>query len=621
MLELAGLLVLGFFAQWLAWRIRVPAILPLIIVGLLVGPFSTLLTGGPKFVNGDHIFEGKLLFDVVSLSVGLILFEGGLTLHLKEIRKHGTVVRNLLFFGAVITMLLGGFFTMWIMDFGPRMSFLFASLIIVTGPTVIGPILRNVKPNANINTVLKWEGILIDPVGALIAILTYEFIVSGQSGNDFLIVMKDFALTVLSGTGVGVGMAFLTHYLLKKNLIPPYLRNVVILAIVIFSFVLSDLLHIESGLLAVTLMGIILNNIKTPHLQELEDFYQEIVIVLISFLFVLLSSRIEMSDIRIIFEHTIWGIPRSLILFAVVVFILRPLVVFASTYRSPLSLREKLFISWISPRGIVTAAIASIFALDLTQNTSIRLSFDEIFEASMLLPLTFLIILGTVVLQSLTATPIARFLGVLRTEASGVIFLSAAYPARFLAKWLQGQGVEVVMLDMSQTNTQAALSEGLTVIRGNALDESLQERVDFTRYGQFYGMTQNTEINTLAEKIFKKETGDNRVFRLISEQEMQLKDRDDMPQNFLLQGKIDFAGLTRLLESNPQIETKDLATRQEAEQFLKGLTPEQYPLFIHQKDKKRFVPLTLNNLTEEFGKNCALVYIQGKAKTDESAKI
>lgn len=607
MVELASLLVLGFFAQWLAWRIRLPAILPLIIVGLLVGPLSTLVTGGPKFVNGDHIFEGRLLFDVVSLSVGLILFEGGLTLHIREIQKHGSVVRNLLIFGPIVTMVLGGFLTMWIMEFGARMAFLFSSLIIVTGPTVIGPILKNVRPNANINTILKWEGILIDPVGALIAILTYEFIISGQSGNDFLVVMKDFLLTVLSGTGVGVGMALLIHYLLSRNLIPNYLRNVVVLAIVIAAFTLADVLHVESGLLAVTLMGIILNNMKTPYLEDLEQFYQEIVIVLISFLFVLLSSRIEMTDIKVIFENKIGGVPRSLIIFALVVFLLRPIVVFLSTWNSEnVSLREKLFISWISPRGIVTAAIASIFALDLTQNTDIKLSLDEVFQASMLLPMTFLVILGTVVLQSLTAAPLARLLNVQQTEASGVIFLSAAEPARFLARFLKSKGIDVLLYDTSQINIRDASREGLEVAQDNVMDEQTRERLDLVHYGQFYGMTQNVEINTLAGNLFSKELGKNRVFRLISKPEMKLQEKD-LQANMLFQGKMDFGGFLDLIRKKPEIKEKALGTKQEVEQFLSEA--ERLPLFIFRKDKKRYVPVTQSNLETEFSKGASLIYI------------
>ncbi|MEM6298733.1 MAG: sodium:proton antiporter [Bacteroidota bacterium] len=609
MIELASLLVLGFFAQWLAWRIRLPAILPLIIVGLLVGPLSTLITpDGTKFVNGDHIFEGRLLFDVVALSVGLILFEGGLTLHVKEIKQHGTVVRNLLIFGPIVVFVLGGFMTMWILDFGPRMAFLFSSLIIVTGPTVIGPILRNVRPNATINTVLKWEGILIDPIGALIAILTYEFIVSGQSGNGLLVIFKDFALTVASGTVVGVVMALLVNYLLRKNLIPPYLRNVVILALVIAAFAISDTLHVESGLLAVTLMGIILNNMKTPHLHEMEEFYQEVVIVLISFLFVLLSSRIEMGDIKMIFENTLWGIPRSLILFALVVFVLRPLVVFMSTYKSNVSFREKLFLSWISPRGIVTAAIASIFALDLTQNTDIKLSLDEIFQASMLLPMTFLVILGTVVLQSLTATPLARRLGVQRTKANGVIFLSADEPARFLARILNKHDIPVLLTDTSKANIREATRQGLDTLQGSILEETVQEKIDFARYGQLFAMTPNTEVNVLATTNYKQEIGENRVFRLISNREMELT-VEGLPDNLLFGGKVDFVRFVSAIRRKPEVQEKAFETSQELKDFITNSKNKVIPLFLHRKDKNRFMPLSNRNLEEEFVKGDSLILI------------
>ncbi len=297
MIELAGLLVLGFFAQWLSWRIKVPAILPLIIIGLLVGPISTLFTGdegylvstGPKLIDGDSIFQGQVLFDVVSLAVGLILFEGGLTLKLSEVKVLGKAVRNIIVIGSAVTMAGGTVAAMLIMDFTVQTSLLFGSLIIVTGPTVIGPILRNVKPNFNITTVLKWEGILIDPVGALIAILTYEFIISGTAGAQIgWIALKTFAITIAVGIAIGWAVAWLGNILINKELIPKYLQNIVILGLVITAFALSNSIQHESGLLAVTIMGMALVNMKTSNLKEIITFNEDLVIIL-DFVFVCAS--------------------------------------------------------------------------------------------------------------------------------------------------------------------------------------------------------------------------------------------------------------------------------------------------------------------------------------------
>ena len=213
MIELASILVLSVLAQWLAWKIKIPAILPLIIIGLAVGPLSTYFTPyGDKLLDGDNIFSGDFLFSFVSISVGVILFEGGLTLKLSEIRYRVGTVRNLLIFGPIITLVGGGLAAHYLLDLNYRLAFLFGALIIVSGPTVVMPILRNVRPNERVNTVLKWEGILIDPLGALIAVLVYEFIQSGGGhGQEFTLdILKEFFLTVASGVFVGAvaGSAF-----------------------------------------------------------------------------------------------------------------------------------------------------------------------------------------------------------------------------------------------------------------------------------------------------------------------------------------------------------------------------------------------------------------------------
>ena len=348
MLELAGILVLGIFAQWLAWRIKQPAILPLILIGLAVGPFSTLFTpDGSKLLDGDSIFTGDLLFSFVSISVGVILFEGGLTLRIKEIRTQAKTVRNLLLVGIVGTFLLGGMAAHYIMEMSWSMSFLFGALIIVSGPTVVLPILRNVKPNTNINTILKWEGILIDPFGALVAVLVYEVVKSAHPGESYTLEMlQEFFITISSGMVAGAISAGILWYLLAKNQLPKYLRNVFTLGLVILTFAFAEVIHEEAGLMATTVMGIILANTKLEELKKILSFKEDVVLILVSVLFLLLSSRINLNSI----ETLGW---RSMVLFGAVVLLVRPICVFLATLRSDLNWREKVFISWIGPRGIV----------------------------------------------------------------------------------------------------------------------------------------------------------------------------------------------------------------------------------------------------------------------------
>lgn len=610
MLELAGLLVLGFFAQWLSWRIKVPAILPLIIIGLLVGPISTLFTGdegylvskGEKLIDGDSIFQGKVLFDVVSLAVGLILFEGGLTLKLSEVKVLGKAVRNIIVIGSAVTMAGGTVAAMLIMDFSIQTALLFGSLIIVTGPTVIGPILRNVKPNFNITTILKWEGILIDPVGALIAILTYEFIISGTAGAQIgWIAFKTFAITIAVGIAIGWAMAWLGNILITKELIPKYLQNIVVLGLVITAFALSNSIQHESGLLAVTIMGMALVNMKTSNLKEIISFNEDLVIILISFLFVLLSSRIDIVDIELVLTL------KSFILFAVVVFILRPLSVFLSTWGTNLTLNEKLFLSYICPRGIVTAAVASIFSISLFQSKDYIIDLDE---AAMLLPLVFLVIVGTVVLQGLTAKSVARLLGVTRKEPNGVVFLSADESARFIAKILQKYNVPILLADTSKANTREASMQQIPVYEGSILNEEAWEQIDFAQYGQLWAMTPNAEINALACRIVGEELVKDKVFRFISNREQETLNKEDYPKNILFEGRADFIAFSHFIRKNPEIKEQKVNSREEVLAILDAAENKGklIPLFVI--NDKNFIEPALAVTPLEVGKENKFVYLK-----------
>jgi NhaP-type Na+/H+ or K+/H+ antiporter len=602
--------VLGFFAQWLAWRIKVPAILPLIIIGLIVGPISTLFTGdgeifttkGSKLIDGDSIFQGKVLFDVVSLAVGLILFEGGLTLKLSEVKVLGKAVRNIIVIGSVVTMAGGTVAAMLIMDFTVQTALLFGSLIIVTGPTVIGPILRNVKPNFNITTILKWEGILIDPIGALIAILTYEFIISGTAGSQIgFIALKTFAITIAVGIAVGWVTAWLGNILISKELIPKYLQNIVVLGLVITAFALSNSIQHESGLLAVTIMGMALVNMKTSNLKEIISFNEDLVIILISFLFVLLSSRIDIVDIELVLTT------KSFLLFAVVVFVLRPLSVFLSTWGTNLTLNEKIFLSYICPRGIVTAAVASIFSISLFQSKDYIIPLDE---AAMLLPLVFLVIVGTVVLQGLTGKAVARMLGVTRKEPNGVVFLSADESARFIAKILQKYNIPILLADTSKANTREASMQQIPVYEGSILNEESWEEVDFAQYGQLWAMTPNAEINALACKIVGEELVKDKAFRFISNREQETLNKEDYPKSILFEGRADFITFSHFIRKNPEVKEKQVNNREEVLTILdaKENKGKIIPLFVI--NSKNFIEPALALTPIEVGKENKFIYLQ-----------
>ncbi|NLR91323.1 cation:proton antiporter [Flammeovirga agarivorans] len=575
MVELASLIGLGFFAQWLGWKVKIPAILPLILIGLLVGPVSTLFTpDGAKFIDGDKIFHGDLMFDVVNLSVGLILFEGGMTLKIKETKNLGGVIWRILIFGTIITLIGGALATHYIMGFSYRIAFLFGGLIIVSGPTVVGPMLRNIKPNNRINTILKWEGILIDPIGALTAILIFDFVLSGQPNELFtFFALKGFILLTLAGLFVGGVASFITIKMLNdRNILPEHLKNTIILGAVIGTFALSDMLHAESGLLAVTVYGMIIGNSKVASLKSILHFTEDITVILISFLFVMLSSRMQVDDLLALVNT------KSALLFIVIIYVIRPLVVLSSTIGTSLSWRERIFISYISPRGIVAAGVASLFTIKLTTG-SVPINEMQVEEAKMLLPLTFMIIVGTVVIQGLTAKPLAKALKVTRKEPNGILFLGASEVGRFIAKILKKYDIPVMMSDTSKPNIREAQGQGIKTYEGSILSEGALEFVDFSAYGQLFSTTSNDEINILGNRTISSELGMNKVFRLASRNEVRMNTLQK-PQHLLFQGKYDFIGLTHLIRRKHIVKNVKSEQYYDQEESLKLLSTFDLPIFI-----------------------------------------
>lgn len=574
MLELASIFVLGIFAQWLAWKIKQPAILPLILIGLAIGPLSTFFTeDGSKLIDGDAIFTGDLLFSFVSISVGVILFEGGLTLNIKEIRSLAGTVRNLLIIGALVTFVGGGFAAHYIMDLSWEISFLFGALIIVSGPTVVIPILRNVRPNTNVNTVLKWEGILIDPLGALVAVLMYEFILSSKHGSGYqLEVFQDFFITISAGIVLGGLGALFLYYLIKNNSLPSYLQNVFTLALVIFTFSFSELIHAEAGLMAATVMGIVLANVKLEELKKILSFKEDVSVILISVLFILLSSRIDIAQI----EKLGWP---SLVLFLVVILLIRPVGVLLSTRKANLNWKEVFFISWIGPKGIVAAAVASLFSIDLVREGG----YVDPREAELLLPLVFLIIVGTVVIQGSSAKWVASLLGVRRKEPNGILLVGANELARKIAKILTRQGIYTLMVDNSVPNVREAKKMGLRAIQANILADTIFDEIDLSKIGKLAAVTSNSGLNDLACSWFEKELGENNCFRLASKEESDNTNLP-LPKNVLFNSRVDFVALVQLLRTEGAVEEVQFENSVHYEEFMDKHTTQIIPLFYKNED-------------------------------------
>ena len=559
MVELAGIIILGILARWFAWKFKIPAILPLILIGLFVGPIATLISeNGHPWIqpiwDGDRgLFPGENLFYFVSLAIGIILFEGGLTLKRGEVSKVGPVIGKLISFGAAITFFGGGVAAHYIFGLNWRISFLFASLIIVTGPTVISPILRNIPLKKDVSAVLKWEGILIDPIGALVAVLIFEFISIGGDAGYSKQALLEFGKIVLIGFSFGISGGYALYFAIKKRLIPHYLLNVVALSVVLLIFVLSDIFAKESGLLSVVVMGMFLGNSDLPNLKELLYFKESLSVLLISILFILLAANISIDELLLIYN---WN---TAILIAVIIFLLRPLSVFSSTINSSLKTNEKLFISWVGPRGIVAAGIASLFGTKL-----VNMGMEG---AEYITPLVFAVVLITVLLNATTARFFASVVGVFLKKSEGILIVGASKVSRLIASYLQRNKRHVVLVDSNQANVAQAQELDLEAFTANIYSEDLASNIELSDVGYLLALTGSQEVNRQAINRLGGVFGETGTFRLMSSEEKELGLEDDAQE--LFSKTHDFVMMEEVARTYPSIQEVPVGSKK---QFLKLLS-------------------------------------------------
>ncbi|MDP5061566.1 MAG: cation:proton antiporter [Maribacter sp.] len=548
MLELAGIIILGILAQWVAWRLKLPAILPLILIGLIVGPLSTLYTeDGSKIIepiwNGTKgLFPGESLYYFVSLAISIILFEGGLTLKRSEIKNIGPVITKLITLGSLTTFFGASLAAYFLFGLSWQLCFLFSALIIVTGPTVITPILRNIPLKKDVSAILKWEGILIDPIGALAAVLVYEFISVGEGQAYTMTALIEFGKILLFGFTFGFTFAHALTFLIKKSFIPHYLLNVVSLSVVLGVFVMSDVFAHESGLLAVVVMGMVMGNTNLPNIKELLYFKESLSILLISILFILLAANINIADLELIYT---W---KTVALFLSIVLIIRPLGVFLSSIGSNLKFNEKLFISWVGPRGIVAAGIASLFGSKLLARGEAG--------AEYITPLVFMIVLGTVLLNATTARIFAKLIGVFLNKSEGILILGASKVSRLIGVYLHKNNRHVVLIDNNQTNIDKANKLGLEAISANIYSDNLTDNIELNDIGYLMALTANSDINRYAIDKFQDAFGENGSFRLVDADEMS--DPENNPKEGLFSHTDDFIKLMEAARKYPSIHEIEL---------------------------------------------------------------
>lgn len=572
MLEFAAIIILGVIAYWVAWKFKIPAILPLILIGLTVGPLSTFITSDgtqwiqPVWDGTRGLFPGERLFNFVSLAISIILFEGGLTLKKDEILHVGPVIGKLITVGSLVTFTGGGIAAHYIFNLSWEISFLFSALIIVTGPTVIGPILRNIPLKKDVSAVLKWEGILIDPIGALVSVLVFEFISVGHGYEYTKEAFVEFAKIVIIGLSIGFTSAYALYYSFKFKIVPHYLLNVVTLASVLLVFVLSDLFAHESGLLAVVIMGMVLGNMNVAELKEILYFKESLSILLISILFILLAANISIDDLLLLYT---W---ETLYLFLIVVFILRPIGVFLSTYNSKLKFNEKIFISWVGPRGIVAAGIASLFGLKLEMQGELG--------AHYITPLVFMIVLGTVLLNATTARSFAKLVGVFLKTSDGIMIIGASNFSRLIANYLKNNGRRVVLVDNNTGHIEKAHNLGLEAILGDIYADELFTDIELNDIGYLLALTGGGSVNEFALEKYTTTFGEEGSFRIMTTEE--LKEGIHTSNEHLFTDKDDYLNLSEIVRDFPIVNEVILNSPEHYKKLLEEINnePQSVPLFL-----------------------------------------
>lgn len=536
---LASIGIASLFFQWLAWRVRMPAILFLLAGGIAAGPVLGVLQPEPLL--------GDLLFPVISLAVAVILFDGALTLKYDEIRGQGKMVRNLIPVGSVVTGVIGTLAAQFVLDLSWEVSLLFGAIAIVTGPTVIAPLLRSVRPNQNLANILRWEGIIIDPVGALLAVLVFEAIISWGQGNVFWHSVYIFGKTVVVGLVFGAIAGWINGTALRKHMLPQYLHNAGTLTFMLGVYALSNEIAHESGLLTVTVMGIWMANMKMVPIDDILEFKESLSVLLISALFIILAARVDFGDIA----QLGWGLVAVL---AILILVARPLSIVLSSIGTTLDWRDKVFLSWIAPRGIVAAAVSALFAFQLES--------EGYADAGALVPLVFMLIIVTVTLQSLTARPLARALGVAEPAAFGFLILGANTGARAIAQALQKNDVPVTVVDTNWENIKQARMEGLKVYFGNPTSEHASNHLDLTGVGKLLVISPYKQLNSLATYHFLDWFGPGTVYSLSESDQDQKASHQAAEKIQQTQGLFDdlsFAKLASLMSRGYVVKTTQLS--------------------------------------------------------------
>ena len=484
--------MLGIGAQWLAWRTGWPAIVLMLAAGFLAGPVLGLF-------DPEHAF-GDLLDPMIAIGVALILFEGGLSLDFRELRHAGEGVWRLVLLGGPIAWVLGAFAAHSIGGLEWPVAILFAGILVVTGPTVVMPLLRQSSVKARPAAILKWEAIVNDPIGALFAVVSYEYFraVTESPGASLFEVVPPLIIAAIIAGLIGYVAAAAIAWAFPRGAIPEYLKVPVLLTSVIVVFVLSNQIEHEAGLVAVTVMGIALANMNVSSLRSIHPFKQNIAVILIAGIFVLLSASLEFEELA----YLNWNFGLFLL---ALLFLVRPATILLSLLGSSVPWNERLFLSWIAPRGIVLVAISGLFALRLE---------DIGYDGTALIGLSFAVVVATIVAHGFTIDLVARLLNLKGSNRPGVLIVGSTPWTISLALMMQELKAPVMVVDSSWQRLALARQKGLPFYHGEIINEATEHNLDLTPYSVLVAATENEAYNALVCNEFAYEIGRDTVFQL-----------------------------------------------------------------------------------------------------------
>ncbi|MCF8721667.1 cation:proton antiporter [Nitrospina gracilis] len=488
--KLVGVIILGISLHWLAWRIRIPSIVLFFAAGVLIGPAWGWVDPSEDF--------GPLLQALIKLAIAIILFEGGLNLRFHELRQSGRAVKQIILLGLPLSWGFGFAACHWVAGLSVPVSVLLSAILVVTGPTVILPLVRHAKLSPRTASVLKWEGIINDPIGVLLAVLVAE-ILTHDAAQTTQSILAHFGLAIAGSIALGIAGGLFLKFAFEKGHVPEFLKIPMVLCMVISLFGIANLLAEEMGLLAVTVLGITMGNIRMLIFYELRRFKENITTLLVATVFILLTAELEAKH----FANLDW---RALGFILSILFLVRPLAVGLGTLGAGLKWNETLLLGWIAPRGIVAASVAGLFAPRLIER-----GYDD---AVSLLPLVFGVIVFTVVLHGLSLEWLARRLELSSDKQEGVVIVGANPWTTELASVLRELDLPVVLVDGAWHRLKDARLRGLPVHYGEILSETSEQNMDLAEMGYLLAASENDAYNALVCNAFIHHFGRDRVYQL-----------------------------------------------------------------------------------------------------------